>query len=175
MKTVCQLDDFGFFVKTTEADESPLEPGVFLVPGRCVDAAPPDTSAPRTAHLWGGAAWQPVPDWRGLEYWMPDGSRHTIQARGVEPPPDHLLDAPITVEPAPVTVVSMRQARLALLAAGLLDDANAAVAAAGQAAQIEWEFSNEVRRDNALIAALAGPLGLDAAALDALFEQAATL
>jgi hypothetical protein len=78
-------------------------------------------------------------------------------------------------QPAPVTVVSMRQARLALLAAGLLDDANAAVAAAGQAAQIEWEFSNEVRRDNALIAALAGPLGLDDAALDALFEQAATL
>lgn len=78
-------------------------------------------------------------------------------------------------EPAPVTVVSMRQARLALLAAGLLDDANAAVAAAGQAAQIEWEFSNEVRRDNALIAALAGPLGLDDAALDALFAQAAAL
>ena len=173
MKLVCQLDDQGFFVKTTEADESPLEPGTFLIPGMCVDAPPPD-ALDRTCHMWAEGAWQAVPDWRGFEYWASNGTHHTIQARGVEPP-EGFLSTPPPLPPKTPTVVSMRQARLALLSAGLLDDANTAVAAAGQAAQIEWEFSNEVRRDNALIAALAGPLGLDDAALDALFVQAATL
>jgi hypothetical protein len=44
-----------------------------------------------------------------------------------------------------------------------------------QAAQIEWEYAQEVRRDNALISTLAGALGLDEAALDALFEAGAAL
>jgi hypothetical protein len=73
------------------------------------------------------------------------------------------------------TVITMRQARLALLGAGLLDTVNAGISAMPQAAQIEWEYAQEVRRDNALISTLAGALGLDEAALDALFEAGAAL
>jgi hypothetical protein len=40
-KVVCQLDPEGYFAYTTVADESPLEPGVFLIPGSCVDANEP--------------------------------------------------------------------------------------------------------------------------------------
>lgn len=40
-KTVSQLDVDGYFVGFAIADESPLEPGTFLLPGGCVDAAPP--------------------------------------------------------------------------------------------------------------------------------------
>lgn len=40
-KQVCQLDEEGYFVGLTLADESPLEPGVFLIPARCVDVEPP--------------------------------------------------------------------------------------------------------------------------------------
>jgi hypothetical protein len=73
----------------------------------------------------------------------------------------------------------MRQARLALLSAGKLDDVDAAIAALPspdkEAAQISWEYSTEVRRDSDLVAQLAPGLGLDDAALDALFTQAATL
>jgi len=42
MKTVSQLDANGYFVSLTEADQSPLEEGVFLLPAGCVDALPGD-------------------------------------------------------------------------------------------------------------------------------------
>lgn len=38
---VYQLDDEGYFVNQTEADESPKEPGVYHIPGGCVKEAPP--------------------------------------------------------------------------------------------------------------------------------------
>lgn len=75
--------------------------------------------------------------------------------------------------------VSMRQARLALLSAGLLTQVNTAIAAmpgtAGEAARIEWEYATEVRRDSPLIAALAPALGMTDAQIDALFVSAAGL
>jgi len=81
------------------------------------------------------------------------------------------------VPPPPVIPqsISMRQARLALLAAGLLDQVNAGMATMPQSAQIEWEFASEVRRDNALIGAMATALGLDDEALDSLFTAGALL
>jgi hypothetical protein len=75
--------------------------------------------------------------------------------------------------------VTMRQARLALLQAGMLTAVNDAVAAmpgdAGAAARIEWEYSQEVQRDKALVLSLAPALGLTDAQLDALFITAAAL
>jgi len=73
------------------------------------------------------------------------------------------------------TVITMRQARLALLGAGLLDTVNASISAMPQAAQIEWEYAQEVQRDNALITNLATTLGLDSVAIDALFTTGAAL
>lgn len=76
-------------------------------------------------------------------------------------------------------VVSMRQARLALLGAGKLAAVNSAIAAMtgmeGEAARIEWEFSSEVRRVQPLVLALGPTLGLTSAQLDALFVAAAAL
>lgn len=75
--------------------------------------------------------------------------------------------------------VTMRQARLALLQAGMLTTVNDAVAAmpgaAGAAARIEWEYSQEVQRDKELVLALAPVLGLSPAQLDSLFIAAAAL
>ena len=73
----------------------------------------------------------------------------------------------------------MRQARLALLAAGKLAAVNAAINALPDppktAALIEWEYSNAVRRDSQFVALLGPALGLDAAGLDALFVSASKL
>lgn len=76
-------------------------------------------------------------------------------------------------------VVTMRQARLALLGAGLLAQVNTAVAnmpgAEGDAARIEWEYAQEVRRDSPLVAALSVALGLTDETLDNLYKVAAGL
>ena len=84
--------------------------------------------------------------------------------------------------PAPAAVpaaVTMRQARLALLGAGLLSSIDAAIAALPspqkEAAAIEWEYSQEVQRHNGFVSVLAPMLGLTEAQTDALFVQAATL
>ena len=76
-------------------------------------------------------------------------------------------------------VVTMRQARLALLGAGLLAQVNTAVAnmpgAEGDAARIEWEYAQEVRRDSPLVAALSAAFGWTGAQLDDLFTEGAKL
>lgn len=76
--------------------------------------------------------------------------------------------------------VTMRQARLALLAAGLLDAVDQSIAAIPDAtqrkqAQIDWEFAATVDRNSPLVNGLSGALGLTEAALDDLFVNAATL
>lgn len=75
--------------------------------------------------------------------------------------------------------VTMRQARLALLRAGLLSAVNAAVAAApsaeGEAARIEWEYGSVVERDSPLIASFSEALSLTDQQVDDLFTMAATL
>ena len=77
------------------------------------------------------------------------------------------------------TVVSMRQTRLALLAAGRLPAIASALASLPspqkEQAAIDWEFATTVDRNSPLVAMLAGALRLDAAALDALFIAAAAL
>ena len=71
--------------------------------------------------------------------------------------------------------VTMRQARLALLGAGLLQLVTDAVAAMpgieGDAARIEWEYAKEVRRDSALLTSLANAMQMTDAQLDALFTE----
>lgn len=56
-KIVYQYDVAGMFICQTEADESPLEPGVFLIPARCVEVAPPESSGDQWPR-WNGAKWE---------------------------------------------------------------------------------------------------------------------
>jgi hypothetical protein len=76
-------------------------------------------------------------------------------------------------------VVTMRQARLALLQAGLINSIDSAIltmpSPQKEAALIEWNYSQEVHRDKELVLTLASILSLSEAQLDALFTTAATL
>ena len=76
-------------------------------------------------------------------------------------------------------VVTMRQARLALLGAGLLSQVdvtiNAMPAPHDAALRIWWEYSTTVERNNATVLQLASALQLTSQQLDALFVQAAGL
>lgn len=83
--------------------------------------------------------------------------------------------APEPVNPVPQEV-SRFQARAALMAAGLLDAADAAVAASGDAfLQLAWKEATAFPRTSPGIAALAPSLGLTEADLDDLFRAAAVI
>ncbi len=75
--------------------------------------------------------------------------------------------------------ITMRQARLALLGAGMLDDVSTAINSLPEpdksAALIEWEYASEVQRSTGLVASMGAALGLTEAQLDELFMQAAQL
>ena len=61
MKIVSQLDADGYFVGLTAADESPLEPGVFLIPGGAVDVEPPVVPDGHRARWSNGWAIEAIP------------------------------------------------------------------------------------------------------------------
>lgn len=84
----------------------------------------------------------------------------------------------LPVGPAPVVVpqvVSAFQARAALMAANLLDAAEAVVAQASPLAQLAWKEAQEFRRSSPLILSMAPAIGLDESELDALFVAAAQI
>lgn len=99
-------------------------------------------------------------DYQTYQTWLADGN--TPQPADI-PPVYH------------ATSVSMRQARLQLLALGHLDTVDNAVAQMPRAAQIEWEYATSVDRDNALAAAMCALLGWSEADRDAYFDAAAQL
>lgn len=80
---------------------------------------------------------------------------------------------PSPVAPA-LTGVTPRQARLALHSAGLLEQVQAAVDAAGGDTKISWEYSTIIERNSPLIASIGGSLGLTPEQIDVLFKYAAT-
>lgn len=104
-----------------------------------------------------------------------------------EPLPNQRVEDGVFVDIAPLppaappvpSVVTMRQARLALLSAEKLDDVGVAIASLPspqkEAAQIEWEYAATVERNSALMGLVALALGLDDPALDDLFTAAALL
>ena len=107
------------------------------------------------------------PDFQTYNTWAntPGNTPTIIASRGGVPP--------IVPE-----VVTMRQARLALLAVGKLADVTAAInslpSPEKEAAQIEWEFSTTVVRTHGLVEQLSPVLGFTSEELDSLFLAAAS-
>lgn len=96
---------------------------------------------------------------------------------------DGVVDGSIVPQPEPPVPVpasvTMRQARLALHAAGLLSSVDTAIASmqepAKTAALIEWEYASAVDRNAGLVPAMAAALGMSEADIDDLFIAAASL
>ena len=82
----------------------------------------------------------------------------------------------LPVSPLPITTVTMRQARLALLQSGLLATIETAITTGtDEAMKIEWEYATEVKRDWSSLVTLAETLGMTSQELDNLFQLASTL
>lgn len=82
------------------------------------------------------------------------------------------LRAPVPVVPS---IISMRQARLALLQSGLLPQVDTAIAAMSDADRIDWQFAQTVERTHPLVATMTAQLNLTTKQLDDLFTLGATL
>jgi len=94
---------------------------------------------------------------------------------------DYVVDGGTVSIPSPGVPqsVTMRQARLALHAAGLLTSVDAAIAAMPEpdktAASITWEFAQTVDRGFGMVPQLAAALGMSDTQIDDLFIAAAKL
>lgn len=75
-KTVYQYDVAGRYLGEAEADESPLEPGVYHLPARTTEQAPP----PR--ETWPEGAW---PRWIGAGWAMTGSSKLQQSAPEADP------------------------------------------------------------------------------------------
>jgi hypothetical protein len=86
-----------------------------------------------------------------------------------------LPDAPVSTEPTPVVIpnISMRQARLTLLADGLLDDIEVALSTPEY--KIWWEYSTVVERNNYLVNDVLKILGKSDEEIDQMFIGASQL
>lgn len=77
------------------------------------------------------------------------------------------------------STITLRQAKLALLNAGKLQDVINAIAALPEpqktAAQIEFDYANDVERDSVLLNTIANAIGLTEAETDQLFAAAKLL
>lgn len=77
--------------------ESPLEPGAFLVPANATNTPPPKVELGHVAVFESGV-WVEKVDLRGTLYYDPDGTEHRIQAIGETVPDTCMLERP---EPTP--------------------------------------------------------------------------
>lgn len=142
--------------------------------------ANPGTSFPRDMTNFDASDWYcyPVQDTR------PPEAPNMVAVRVMPSSVDGVWYEQWVLEPAPPAPVpqsvSMRQARLALLQAGLLDQVDEAIAAiedptARREAEITWNYSTDVERDAPLVEQLAASFGLTPEQVDDLFRTAATL
>lgn len=141
----------GEFTGESLADESPLEPGVWLFPAHSTDTPPPIPGASQRSFFIGGE-------------WIQKELEDEIE-------PVETQESP----PAMATRVSPRQIRLTLLAAGITPAMIEANLAGNPAALIEWEYALEIARDNPLIAAMGAALGFAPEQIDSLFAAAAAI
>ena len=91
-KPVCQLDSNSLFSEQTEALPDPMRENRWLLPARCVDAAPPEARAGFAAQ------WQPekqewtyIPDYRGQTAYRTDNGEEATVIHAGELPPELTL------------------------------------------------------------------------------------
>ncbi|WP_339433263.1 DUF4376 domain-containing protein [Pseudomonas sp. EA_65y_Pfl2_P78] len=78
-KLVYQTDRLGIFIGAVKADESPLEPGVYMIPGGCIEIPPPAIPEQKAA-WWNGQDWQLVDYFGGaVVYSIATGEARTLE------------------------------------------------------------------------------------------------
>lgn len=77
-KPVCQLDSDGLYLHQTMASlDVYTQDGSYIIPGGCVDTAPPETRDGHAAK-WNGSGWEYLPDYRGQTAYRTDDGEAVI-------------------------------------------------------------------------------------------------
>jgi len=104
---------------------------------------------------------------------IPDDEANTDYAAYLQWLSEGNTPQPADIPPVVIPNISMRQARLALLADGLLDDIEAAMSTPEY--KIWWEYSTVVERNNPLVEQVLSILGKSDAEIDQMFIGASQL
>jgi len=69
MKNVIQLDENGYFVSVVQAEVSPLEPNVYLIPAGCIEVDAPIVPENHKAKWNNGWVYEEIPAIPEKPYW----------------------------------------------------------------------------------------------------------
>lgn len=92
-KIVYQTDHLGIFTGETVADRSPLEVDVWLIPGGCVEVAPPKVPEKQAA-LWDGKRWKLIDSYQGLTAYNTETGTPLVIERAGALPAGYTLEVP---------------------------------------------------------------------------------
>lgn len=150
----------GFYIGASEADESPLENGVYLIPAMATEVPPPETTT-GSIPKWVGTAWVLV---------------ETPLDKPVEQAPT-LTDEERLIQWRNEVSVSRFQALAALLQAGLLDDIETYMASETTDAftKLAWKEVLVFNRVSPLVTSIGHLFGLYETQIDDLFRFAETI
>jgi hypothetical protein len=101
----------GEYLGASVLRESPLEPGVYLVPAHATTVEPPQTEAGYT-RVWSEGDWSQVEDHRGKSGYV-DGAETTIAELGPLPQGWSATPPPPTAEQLAATIRAERNAKIA--------------------------------------------------------------
>ena len=151
MKTVYLFDESSFlFAGMYDAQESPLEPGVFIAPICSTEVMPPD-EVPGTTTTWNGTQW--------------------VQTAIPQEVPLPVVEFPITL-----TALQFRKALAGRgLRVGVEDFIRAGTTASDYSLKDLWEFTSQFSSTDAFTLQLAQGLRLHPEDVTALFKLGATL
>ena len=154
-KIVSQLDADGYYVGATFADESPLEPGVYLLPAGAIDKEPPkNLEEGKRYRPWGSG-------WRSEDIPLPPDEEEAIPEEPIEPV---------------FYTCSPWQIRKALNAANLRDAVETAVANSNDINLKDgWEFATEFRSDDPFVIAMGSAIELDETQIKEFVKEASYL
>ena len=127
---------------TTQAQESPLEKGIVLMPANSTATEPPALGENQAA-VWNGSGWDVVADLRGTVYYDADGKEYTQNQLG-NLPEWALLEKPVIPEPViPKTVFTKLAIRRACRTLGLEGKLNALLEAS-EVFRNDWTDAQDI-------------------------------
>lgn len=130
------------YLGKTQAQESPLEPGVILMPANSTAIQPPVVGE-KEKQVWNGTSWDVIADLRGTVYYDADGKEYTQKEFG-NLPEWALLEKPvIDVEEPEKTVFTKLAIRRACRTLGLEGKLNALLEAS-EVFRNDWTDAQDI-------------------------------